>query len=63
MLALWNCVVRFQLVATGPRPVMIYIIVALALAGGCAQQPERISALGASRPAASPWALATSTMR
>jgi hypothetical protein len=63
MLALWNCVVRFQLVTTGPRPVMIYVIVALALAGGCAQQPERISAPGASQPAASPWALATSTMR
>lgn len=39
------------------------IVVAVLLAAGCAQQPERSSPAGAALPEASPWALATSTMR
>ena len=38
-------------------------IAATAFAGGCAQQPDRVSASGASQPAPSPWAAPTSTMR
>jgi hypothetical protein len=42
---------------------VISIVAAVALVTGCAQQPERGSAVGASQIPPSPWALATSTMR
>jgi PAP2 superfamily len=38
-------------------------VAALTCAAGCTQQPERAATLDASKPAASPWALPTSTMR
>jgi PAP2 superfamily len=41
----------------------MYATLAVMLAGGCAHQPDRAGAAAGARPAASPWALPTSTMR
>ena len=45
------------------RRLVICAIAATAFAAGCAHQPDRTTAAGASPPAPSPWALPTSTMR
>jgi len=42
---------------------VVLAVVPIALASGCAHQPERFSESGTSDPAASPWALPTATMR
>ena len=42
---------------------LLYALLALAVAGGCAHDGGRSSSGAASPPAASPWALPTSTMR
>ena len=42
---------------------LLYAVVFIVLVGGCAHRREPASAPGASSPAASPWALPTSTMR
>src|SRR4029453_18928144 len=42
---------------------LLYAVVAIVLVSGCAHQREPAAAPGASSPAASPWALPTSTMR
>src|SRR5262245_4833676 len=65
MRALFGSPVRFQPRAQARRFTLLLGIVAVALlgAGGCAQQPERASPSATSPPAASPWALPTSTMR
>ncbi|HKC43323.1 MAG TPA: phosphatase PAP2 family protein [Burkholderiales bacterium] len=55
--------VRSQAVAIRARKLVIGAIAATAISGGCAQQPDRVSASGASHPALSPWAAPTSTMR
>jgi len=55
--------VRSQAVATRACKFVVCAIAAAAFAAGCAQQPDRGSAAGASQPVPSPWALPTSTMR
>lgn len=42
---------------------LLYAVVAIVLVSGCAHQREPAAAPGVSSPAASPWALPTSTMR
>jgi hypothetical protein len=63
MMTLPNRVVRLQSLAHREFALIFSLIAAAVLAVGCAQQPERGSAAGASQPPPSPWALATSTMR
>lgn len=63
MKTLSNRWVQSQSVANRMHALIISVIAGAVLAVGCAQQPERGSAAGASQPTASPWALATSTMR
>jgi len=46
-----------------PRTLAVSAVLAGVLAGGCAQMPERSSPPAPARPAPSPWALPTSTMR
>jgi hypothetical protein len=46
-----------------PRTLAVSAVLAGVLAGGCAQMPERASTPEPARPAPSPWALPTSTMR
>jgi hypothetical protein len=63
MRTLWNCVARFQTTAIRSVPLVLYAVLVIVLAGGCAHQRERAATPGASQPTASPWALPTSTMR
>jgi PAP2 superfamily len=49
--------------AVRPRPVSIGALLAIVLAGGCAPMSERVNAPETAKPAPSPWALPTSTMR
>lgn len=46
-----------------PRALTMWAVLAVVVAGGCAQTRERASMPEASKPAPSPWALPTSTMR
>jgi PAP2 superfamily len=55
MLKSWN--------HTRPMSLLLYALVAFAVAGGCAHESGRASSGAASPTAASPWALPTSTMR
>src|SRR5882672_6664180 len=43
--------------------VVFYFVLAIVFVGGCAQSRERVVASSVAQPAASPWALPTSTMR
>jgi len=63
MMTLPNRVVRTHTLALRELALIFSLIAAAVLAVGCAQQPERGSAAGASKSPPSPWALATSTMR
>ena len=45
------------------RQLAMSAVLAIAVAGGCAEMRERASTQNASQPAPSPWALPTSTMR
>ena len=46
-----------------PRALTMWVVLAVVMAGGCAQTRQRASMPEASKPAPSPWALPTSTMR
>jgi PAP2 superfamily len=63
MRALFGHVVRLQSVGNFRHFLLLFALATLAFTSGCAQQPERISTSELSRPAPSPWALPTSTMR
>jgi hypothetical protein len=43
--------------------IVFYLVLAIVFVGGCAQSSERAAAPSVAAPAASPWALPTSTMR
>ena len=58
-----NRFVQGRAVACRKHALLISVVAGAVLAVGCAQQPERSAAPGASQPGPSPWALATSTMR
>jgi hypothetical protein len=58
-----NWVARCQTTAVCWVPPVLYAVLAIVLAGGCALSRERPSASGSSQPSESPWALPTSTMR
>src|SRR4029453_2015043 len=63
MRALFGHVVRLQPVESFRDLLLMLALANLVFVSGCAQQPERISASEMPRPAPSPWALPTSTMR
>jgi PAP2 superfamily len=63
MLTSWNCVARFRTTALRPMPLVSYALVALAVVAGCAHEGSRAAPAVGAPPAASPWALPTSTMR
>ena len=62
MMLRYRLVSRLSLVMR-PQPLAMCAVLAIVVAGGCAQMREHASKPDASKPAPSPWALPTSTMR
>ena len=63
MVTLTNQLDRIRALRVPLRPATLGAVLATLLATGCAQVPQRASTAEGAKPAASPWALPTATMR